>query len=134
MIRMLPNETKINLQESVSTQVHAYNCTHQTATWFSPYFLLYGRHPMLHRYSVQHQDISVTSTHNYVNKLCARYVWAYRKAHEAKQKEIQHSKICYDKNAKCSKLQPGDLVLVRQKAFKGKHKIKDRWEIHPIMF
>ena len=28
-------------------------------------------------------------------------------------------------------MEPGDLVLVRQKAFKGKHKISDRWENNP---
>ena len=28
----------------------------------------------------------------------------------------------------CTKLEPGDLVLVRQKAFLEKHKIQDRWE------
>ena len=37
---------------------------------------------------------------------------------------------CYDKNVKCSKLEPGQLV--RQKAFKGKHKIEDRWENIPF--
>ena len=28
---------------------------------------------------------------------------------------------------KCTKLEPRDLVLVRQKTFKRKHKISDRW-------
>ena len=31
----------------------------------------------------------------------------------------------------CTKLEPGDLVLGRQKAFLGKHKIQDRWENEP---
>ena len=29
---------------------------------------------------------------------------------------------------RCSKLDVGDLVLVRKRAFAGKHKIADRWE------
>ena len=32
---------------------------------------------------------------------------------------------------KCSKLKTGDLVLVHQKGFKGKHKIQDKWENTP---
>ena len=32
---------------------------------------------------------------------------------------------------KCTKLEPGNLVLVRQKAFKGKHKVSDRWKNTP---
>ena len=38
------------------------------------------------------------------------------------------SKRRYDKSTKCSKLEPGDLVLVRKKGFQEKHKISDRWE------
>ena len=37
----------------------------------------------------------------------------------------------YDKTAKTSKLEPGDLVLVRRKGFQEKHKISDRWESDP---
>ena len=32
---------------------------------------------------------------------------------------------------KCTKLEPRDLVLIRQKAFKGKHKVSNRWENTP---
>ena len=31
----------------------------------------------------------------------------------------------------CLKLEPGDYVLVAKKGFTGKHKIVDRWELHP---
>ena len=32
---------------------------------------------------------------------------------------------------KCSKLLPGDLVLVKRKGFTSKHKIADKWETDP---
>ena len=35
---------------------------------------------------------------------------------------------------KCSKLESGYLVLLCHKTFKGKHKIKDRWEMLCILF
>ena len=34
----------------------------------------------------------------------------------------------YDKNVRCSKLEIGHRVVVRQKAFKGKHKVQYKWE------
>ena len=37
----------------------------------------------------------------------------------------------FDKTAKCSKLLPGDLVLVKKKSFTSKHKIADKWETEP---
>ena len=32
---------------------------------------------------------------------------------------------------RCSKIEPGDHVLVRRKGFTGKHKIADHWELQP---
>ena len=61
----------------------------------------------------------------------SRLEWAYKKAQEISQKEIKHHKRHDDLNIHCSKLAPRDLVLVRQKASKGKHKIWDQWENTP---
>ena len=47
MIGMLPKELKINWPQHVSTLTHAYNCTRNNATGFSPYFFMYGRQPLL---------------------------------------------------------------------------------------
>ena len=43
-------------------------------------------------------------------------------------KESKRAKQIYDQKIKCSKLEVGDLILVRRKAFTGKHKITDHWE------
>ena len=43
-------------------------------------------------------------------------------------KERKRNKQNYDRKVRCSKIEKGDKVLVRQKAFKGKHKIQDKWE------
>ena len=37
----------------------------------------------------------------------------------------------FDKTARCSKLLPGDLVLVKRKGFNSKHKIANKWESEP---
>ena len=57
--------------------------------------------------------------------------WAFKKPEERSLKESTRQKRYYDKKVKCSELQPGDMVLVRQKVFKGKHKIQDKWENTP---
>ena len=60
-----------------------------------------------------------------------RLDWAYKTADEVSKKESEYFKKWYDQNVRCTKLELGDLVLVRQKAFKGKHKVSDKWENTP---
>ena len=57
-----------------------------------------------------------------------RLEWAYNKVREISTKEAIRSKRRFDQKIKCSKLDIGDLVLVRRKGFTGKHKVADRWE------
>ena len=71
------------------------------------------------------------STDNYIQKLQKRPKWAFKKALEVIEKQKAKYKGHYDKKVHCTKLEPGDLGLVRQKAFLGKHKIQDRWENEP---
>ena len=54
--------------------------------------------------------------------------WAYNKAREVSAKEVKRSKRRYDQKVRCSRLDIGDIVMVRQKGFTGKNKIVDRWE------
>ena len=56
---------------------------------------------------------------------------AFNKANQFCAKEAIRSKQRFDKTAKSSKLEPGDLVLVKQKGFTLKHKIADKWETEP---
>ena len=55
--------------------------------------------------------------------------WAYKKAHEISQKEKHRAKVNYNKKIRCSKLNVGDICLVRTTGFQSKHKIDERWEI-----
>ena len=78
-------------------------------------------------------DLLDTSRQNYAQKLKARLRWAYRKAHEVNLKESARHKRYYDQKFKCMKLEPGDTVLVRVKAFGADHKIADKWEQKPYL-
>ena len=45
----------------------------------------------------------------------------------AKRQQAKHRKL-YDKRCRGAELEVGDLVLVKQSNWKGRHKIQDRWE------
>ena len=42
--------------------------------------------------------------------------------------EAKRQKWYYDKKANANLLEPGDLVLAKADAYKGKRKVKDQWE------
>ena len=131
MIGTLPEGLKIHWPQHVSTLTHAYNCTRNNATGFSPYFLMYGRQPLLPtdiEIGVFTPDVTTVATQKYVQMLKHRLEWAYNKAREVSANEAKRSKNRYDQKVRCSKLDIGDIVMVRQKGFTGKHKVADRLE------
>ena len=131
MLGTLDTRAQSRWPDLVSTLCHAYNCTRSNATGFSPYFLMYGRHPRLpidQEFGVSTPDIFGSSTKSYAQKLKTRLAWAYEQANKINTKERKRAKENFKFNIRTSKLYPGDLVMVRQKAFKSKHKIKARWQ------
>ena len=52
----------------------------------------------------------------------------YELANKHQCKESAHHKQLYDQKMRTSRLDHGDLYLVWEKAFTGKHKIGDNWE------
>ena len=46
MLGTLPEKPKRTWREQFLTLVHAYNCTRNNATGFSPYFPMFGRKPL----------------------------------------------------------------------------------------
>ena len=114
VIGTLPTEAKIRWQEHLPTLVHACNSSHSNTTGFSPFYLMYGRQPMLPddvQFSVRTPGIVFSTSHSYIQKLQERLEWAYKLPQEISKKESECSKRRYDQNVKCTMLEPGDLVL-----------------------
>ena len=63
-----------------------------------------------------------------VKNLKQRIEWAYKTANEVVKKEQQWNNWPYDCRVRCAQLKVGDKALLKCTAFKGKHKIQDRWE------
>ena len=136
MLGMLPPHAKKSWPEWISTLTHAYNCMMSQSTGFSPFFLMFGHIPRIPidvEFGVILPDLLDTSRQNYAQKLKVRLRWAYRKAHEVNLKKSARHKRYYDRKFKCMKLGPGDIVLVRVKAFGADHKIVDKWEQKPYV-
>ena len=113
---------------------YAYNCTRSNATGFSPYYLLYGRHPLLPfdiEFGLFVPELSEAITYKYLQELKKRLENAFQKANAFCEKEALRSKQRFDRTTKSSKLLPGDLVLVKKKGFTLKHKTADKWETEP---
>ncbi len=97
--------------------VHAYNCTVNNATGFSPFYLLFGRSPRLPIDLIFGTSLSKSTGgyRQYVQKWKGAMKEAYGKAMENSRKSATAGKRHYDKRIRCTELQPGDSVLVRNR-------------------
>ena len=83
MLGTLPDNFKNKWPHHISTLVYAYNCTCSDATGFSPYYLLYGRQPLLPidiEYGVFTPELSEAITYKYVQELKFRLEHTFNKA------------------------------------------------------
>ena len=75
-----------------------------------------------------HTPITEPNTTKFVQKLREQTKWAHEKAEAFQAKEAKRHKCNYDKKGRAAALEVGDMVLVHVTAFKGGHKMQDRWE------
>ena len=131
MLGTLPKEKKSEWKNHIGTLVHAYNFTQNSATGFSPYYLMFGRQPCLPvdvALGLAPHTITEPNTTKFVQKLREQTKWAHKKAEGFQAKEAQRHKYNYDRKSRAASLEVGDTVLVHVTAFKGHHKMQDRWE------
>ena len=136
MLGTLEDHQKADWKSHIPTLVHAYNCTHHESTGYSPYYLMFGRHPRLAidaLLGLPTDSISGASQSDYVVKLRDRMSTAYKKAQEIADKAGKRNKHHYDQRARSSLLAEGDRVLVRNVSLRGKQKLADRWESAPYI-
>ena len=131
MIGTLETKNRQHEKDYLPTLVHAYDCTKNHATDFSPYYLMYRQKPRLLtdiRFGLASPQAEKHSHNKFLAKVSAQLRWCYELANLHQCKESTHHKCIYDHKMRASKLEPGDLCLVRQRVFGGKCKISDHWE------
>ena len=100
MLGILPKEKKSEWKNHVGTLVHAYNCTQNLATGFSPYCLMFGRQPHLPvdvALGLAPCTMMESNTTKFVQKLREQTKWAHKKAEAFQAKEAERQKCNYDR-------------------------------------
>ena len=132
MLGTLSEEEKSDWKSYLGCMTHAYNCTKHASTTYSPYYLMFGRHPRLPidvEFGLPKSNSGDNSSKSrYVQKLRRRLNYAFQKATKVANQQASKYKTSYDKSIKGPQLQEKDLVLVKIVAHKGRHKLQDKWE------
>ena len=132
MLGTLSEEEKSDWKSYLGCMTHAYNCTKHASTTYSPYYLMFGRHPKLPidvEFGLPKSNSGDNSSKSrYVQKLRRRLNYAFQKANKFANHQAQKYKTSYDKSIKGPQLQEKDIVLVKIVAHKGRHKLQDKWE------
>ena len=71
------------------------------------------------------------SLSEFVRKLKQTLEQAYEIAKGVNSDQMLRHKRYFDQKHKCMKIEPGDFVMVRIKAFGRDHKVVDKWEMTP---
>ncbi|XP_061094968.1 mediator of RNA polymerase II transcription subunit 1-like [Conger conger] len=125
MLGTLEDKEKHHWRDYVKPLVHAYNCTRNDTTGYSPYELMFGRQPRLPIDFVLGitPDTGDHLTHSeYVKSLRQCLQESYSLASESAQKSRDKYKSRFDKTVRAVRLFTGDRVLVRNVKGLGSHR------------
>lgn len=136
MLGTLEDVKKQNWSQHISQLVHAYNCTKNESTGYSPYYLMFGRNarlPIDLCFNAVLESDSEKTHLQYVDKMRKELKQAYHLATESATKNHRRNKSRYDQRVRDQPLQEGDRVLIRNVGLTGKHKLQDRWRSTPYI-
>ena len=137
MIGKLAKDKIANWPSHLAGIVHAYNATWSTVTGYSPHYLMFGWRPRL---PVDFVFPTIGSNEAFMREVSGRSVdgyivlvrdWLRSTLWEVQAQwtvEACWQKWYYNRKIGAVNLKPGNLVLVKVDAWKGKRKIKDRWD------
>ena len=138
MLGTLNHQDKSRWRDFVRPLVHAYNCTRNEVTGFTPYELVYGFQPRLPvdlAFNLPVREGQQVSHSEYVKALKSRLEESYKVAMENAAKVAHKNKTRFDRRVTASDLEAGDRVLIRNVRLRGKHKISNKWEstVHVVV-
>ncbi|KAK7879850.1 hypothetical protein WMY93_033485 [Mugilogobius chulae] len=138
MLGTLEPKQKSRWREHVKPLVHAYNCTRNEVTGFTPYELMFGRTPRLPvdiAFGLPLHETQQKNHSQYVETLKSRLQESFKIAAKNSIKSTDRNKARFDSRVIPSALVPGDRVLVRNVRLRGKQKLSDKWEqeVHVVV-
>ena len=137
MIGKLGEDKKANWPSHLAEIAHAHNATQSRVTGYSPHYLMFGQQPRLPvdfvfptvgSNEAPTREASARNVDVYVASVRDKLRSALQEAQAQLTAEACQWKWYYDRKIGAMNLKPGDLVLVKADAWKGKRKIKDRWD------
>ena len=126
----LTKDKKAQWEKHLPEVLQAYNSTRSAVTGYSPHYLMFGRHPQLQidfHFPTQGAFECFCHVPEYVDEIRHHFKEAYTGAHIQTNLKADQQKQNYDRATSIVQLVPGDAILLKQDAFQGKRKMKDRW-------
>ena len=135
MLGAMTDKQKINWKEHVSTLTQAYKALLHESTGYSPFYLMFGRHPRLAIafFGLQDRDKKPKHHLNYAEQLKERMAMSYKEAGQQAAIKGQKCKKYYNEKVRYAVFEPGDRFLVRKVGIQGKLKLADLWEAEPYI-
>lgn len=131
LLKTLSPEQKRKWTEHLPELVYIYNSTIHSSTGYTPYFLMFGREPVLpidHLLGISTPDPDSIDKYlsNHKEKLGIAFNHARKNLEENAERRQEH----YNKSAKESVIPVGTRVLTRNRV-QGRNKIQDVWDPTP---
>ena len=148
MIGKLGEDKKADWPSHLAEIVHAYNATWSAVTGYSLHYLMFRWWPRLPvdfifptigSNEAPTREASIRHVDKYVASVWDRLRTTLQEVQAQSTAEACQQKWYYNRKIGAVNLKPGDLILVKADALKGKRKIRDRWEgetwevVHHIM-
>jgi hypothetical protein len=131
MLGTLEDEQKGDWKKFVPSLVHAYNATKHDSTGYSPFYLMFGRHPRLPvdlAMGTEFEERDAGTTSQYVEELAAKLSHAYEAATKESRAAAAEQKKRYDRRVRGATVAVGDRVLVKNVGLRGKQKLANKFE------
>ena len=132
-LRPLAPEKKRKWPEFLPELVYAYNCTPHSSTGYSPYYLFFGRDPVLpidHMLQTVEQEDGSGCVEEWIIEHQERLDTAFKLAAEKTENEGLRRRVRNDAKAQVTTLSVGTKVFLRNRV-QGRNKIQDVWDSTP---
>ena len=135
LLGTLAEEQKSHWPEYIAELVFLYNSTLHSATGYTPFYMMYGRHSRLPLDLALGTEATWTEepTDSWVLQHFERLQYAHQCARKNVQQTNVKQKQRYDATSTACPLIPGEQVLIKRQGPKAKGKLTDFWEDIPYV-